>query len=468
VLAFGFILIFGRYVSRPLFHVVAGFRSTELFTLTALLVALSAAVLTSLLGLSLALGAFLAGIMLNETEFRHQIENEIRPFKDILLGLFFIYVGLHLDPVAIGENLGDVVLLVAGLVVGKGVLIALLARISGNDPGVSARTGMVLAQGGEFGFAALALALSHSVLSLHDSQPIIAAIVISMAIAPLLIRYNGDIARHLFKESYLRGREVQEAGIRRAAEQLEDHVLLCGFGRIGQNLAHFLTEEGFLYMAVDLNPSLIRDAWEAGEPVFYGDCTHMEVLEAAGLERASVVVVTFEGTHAALRTVRIIRSRYPELPVLIRTRDDSRMDSLELAGATEVVPETLEASMMLVTHLLKVLAVPDAEIMRLVEKSRGDHYELLRGRFCGDEPEALEEPGRFHLHTVVLHEGSRAVGRTIGSIGLDRVGARISALRRGSVRGDDPSADLVLRSGDAVVLLGTREAIRAAELRMLS
>jgi CPA2 family monovalent cation:H+ antiporter-2 len=467
LLAMTLLLVIGRKLLRPVFHLVAAQGSIELFTLTALFVALSAAAVTHAMGLSLALGAFLAGMVLSETEFRHQVESEIRPFKDVLLGIFFIYVGLHLDVPALWHDPWPTLVLLVALVLGKGALILALVRLYRHNTGVALRTALVLAQGGEFGFAALTLALNHGILSESMAQPVLAAIVLSMFLAPILIRHNGRLAKRFCGARYLQLREDEAEAIREEAARMEGHVVLCGFGRIGQHLSRFLTEEGFRYVAMDLDPALVREAWDAGEPVFYGDCTHQEVLLAAGLERASVLVVTADAPLAAERVIRLARRVRPDLPVLVRTRDDAHLDRLEAAGATEVVPETLEASMMMADHVLKRLGVPEDEILRLIQKARTDHYALLRGRFHGTEPESVQDRDAYHLHTVRLHKGAWAIGRPIRELGLDRCGVRVAALRRGSVRGDWPAEDLVLAEGDAVVLMGEPGALRRAEARLL-
>lgn len=462
--AFAALMLVGQKVLRPLFHVVAASHSLELFTLAVLLVALAAAWVTGALGLSLELGAFLAGMMLNETEYRHQIEAEIRPFRDVLLGLFFIYVGLQLDIGVLPQIWPQVSILLGAVVLGKGLLVVAITRLAGHDNGVALRTGMVLAQGGEFGFAVLALAIGYGLLTVQESQALIAAVVFSMALAPLLIRYNGAIAKRVCLRSYRRGLAQQAHALEEAARGLRGHVVLCGFGRIGQNLARFLTEEGFPYVAMDLDPMLVKEAWEAGEQVYYGDATHAQILRSAGLERARVLCVCFDDAHAAERVIRIARAHAARLPIIVRTRDDMDMERLETAGATEVVPETLEASMMLASHLLRRLDVPREEILHLVERSRAAHYEDLRGWFHGERPETLEAADDpHHLHTVVLQQGSWAVGRHLGGLGLAELGVRVVAVRRGAIRGEDPSPELMLRIGDAVVLMGPAEPLAHVE-----
>lgn len=462
-IAFALMIATGRWILRPLLHTVAAARSAELFTLTVLLISLAAAWTTHALGLSLALGAFLAGMMLSETEYRHQIETDVRPFRDVLLGLFFITVGAKLDLAALPGVWVEALVLLVALVVGKGLIIGLLTRFYGQEPGVAVRTGLVLAQGGEFGFALLALALNRGLIDGPASQSVLAAVVLSMALTPLLIRYNGLVAKRLFAKTYGRGRATQARQIGRAVREVEGHVILCGFGRMGQNLARILREQGFDYVALDLDPDLIKEAWEAGEPVFYGDSTHGEILAAAGLSRARALVLTVDDMHAAERIVQEVRKRRADLPLLVRAHDDSQLERLERLGATEVVPETLESSMMMGEHLLTQLGVPAEQVVLLMERVRREHYQSLRGLFRGAEGAA----GRPELHTVVLQPGYHALGRRLGDLALDELQVTVQALRRSGIRGEAPSPSLVLEEGDALVLQGPPERLLQAEQRLL-
>ncbi len=457
----------GRWMLRPLLHAVASAHSAEIFTLAVVLLALAAAWGTGLAGLSLALGAFLAGMMLGETEYRHQVEADIRPFRDVLLAIFFITVGAQLNPVALPGVWKATAVILFGLVVGKGLLIALLTRLVGYEPGVALRTGVVLAQGGEFGFALLTLAVGQQVLSAEQTQPVLAAMLFSMLLAPFLIRQNGPLADRFCAVSYLQGRAVTSRQITEALRDVSGHVVICGFGRIGQNLAAFLRQEDIPYVGLDLDATLIREAWEAGEQVFFGDSTHREVLEAAGISRARAVVVTFDDAQTSTRIIHACRALQPSLPVVVRTHDDSHMEELELAGASVVVPESVEASMMLATHLLQRLGVAPEEVLRLVEAARHDHYRRLRGVFHGDEPRSVEHPDPHQLHTVVIPAESPAVGRTLADFGVPGGPVTVFAVRRGDIRGEEPSPGMTLRAGDAVVLQGPAEDLAQAEQRLV-
>ncbi len=395
------------------------------------------------------------------------METEIRPFRDVLMGLFFITVGTHLDLLALPGMLHWVALLVLGLVLGKALLIAALVRLGGYEAGVALRTGIVLGQGGEFGFALLALALSHGLLSAAQVQPILAAVVISMAIAPLLIRRNGPIAVWASR-SYRTHKQSDAHVIGEQAAQLGSHVIVCGFGRIGQNLARFLDEERIDYLALDMDPTLISEAWEAGQRVYFANAAHAEILHAAGLDRARALVITFDDHLAAQHIIEAVRRLNRDIPVIVRARDDAHLEALEDAGASAVIPESVEASLMLATHLLNELGVDLDEIQRVVEEARTDHYRRVRGYFHGGEEikglAGIDDP--FRLHTVVLGAQDRAVGQQIAHLGLEGLNVAVVTVRRAGICGDAPDPQMVLQPRDALILQGDAEHLTVAEVRL--
>lgn len=463
-------LAFGHWLLRPLFQAIVSFHSAELFTLTVLLVALSAAWLTHLFGLSLELGAFLAGMMLGETAFRHQIDADIRPFRDVLLGLFFITVGMLLDIHTLPHIIHWVLLIVLAMMVSKTLLIMGLSMRAGAEKGVAVRTGVVLSQGGEFGFALIALALKDQLLSPSAAQMVLAAIVISMALTPVLIRYNGWFAKHLFAKHYGGGRVEVMHQIEAGAQRLDQHVLICGYGRIGQNISKFVERAGFKYIALDLDPIRVQEASAAGQRVFYGDSTHLDLLAAAGLQRARVLVISFDDTPATMKILEQVRKLYPELPILVRTADDGDLERLQGAGATEVIPETFEATLMMVFHLLYLLDIPVNRIVRQIQSVRNGRYRFLREFFRGQEGYDIEDPdsSREGLRTVTLTETSHAVGKQLQDLTLDEFEVTVTAVRRDGKRGLHPRADTQLQEGDVVVLYGTPEAIERAGAILLS
>ncbi|KPK71051.1 MAG: potassium transporter [Acidithiobacillales bacterium SM23_46] len=462
------IFVIGRWLLRPLFHEVAAGRSRELFMFTVLLLTLASAWATEQAGLSLALGAFLAGMMVGETEYRHQVEGDILPFRDILLGLFFVTVGMLLD-MNVLERLWPVVLAgVIALLLVKTLIVLAVGRIFRLETGVALRTGLVLSQGGEFGFALLLQAQQFQLLAGDVAQIVLAVVVLSMLLAPLVIRYNGFVAKRLVP-SYTRARQSDLEVIRAEAEASQGHVIVCGFGRSGQNLGWMLEQDGIPYIALDLDPLRVRDARDAGKPVVYGDADRRDVLEAAGLARARALVVSFENVPSALRILEITRHLRPDMPVIVRTRDDADLERLNAAGATEVVPESLEGSLMMGSHLLLLLGVPVSRIVGHVRDVRRDRYRMLRGFFHGEDlfEESTDTAYRTRLHSVTLPQGARAVGRQLAELSLDALGVAVSAVRRGGIRGPDPGPETRLVAGDVVVLLGTPEALEAAEKILL-
>lgn len=464
-LVFAAIMAAGHWLLRPLFHEIASARSAELFTLTVLLVTLAAAWLTHEAGLSLALGAFLAGMMLGETQYRHQIEADIRPFQDVLLGLFFITVGMRVDLISLLPILHWVLLLAAALLLVKFGIILALVRATGSSLSSAFRAGLLLAQGGEFGFVLLDLSLGSGLLPGQAGQIMFAAIIISMAISPFLIRYNGSLAKRFCAMRNF-GDELQVLhDLAQEAAQLERHVIICGYGRIGQNLGRLLTQEGFTFVALELDPSVVREAREAGESVHFGDSARREILEAAGLARASVLVISFEDHHTAMKILQRIQQTRPELPVLVRTRDDSHLEELEAAGATQVMPEAVEASLMMGGQLLLLLKVPGSRIFKIMREVREGHYKLLRDFFHGNESMDLgqEEAFQERLHTVTLPDNAFAVGHCIQDLHLWDWNVSVTAVRRGGIRGESPEPSTLLQAGDVLVLAGTPQYLEHAE-----
>ena len=458
----------GRWLLRPFYHIVAGARSAEIFTLATLFISLTAAWLTNQLGLSLALGAFMAGLMLSETEYKHQIETDIRPFRDVLMGLFFISVGAQLDVTVILREWFWIGLLCSGLIIGKGAVIVILTRIAGYELPVAFRTGLILGQAGEFSFAVLVVAISNNLLSLHEAQPVIAATLLSMLISPLLIRYNSKFTEYLFRNTYKSGLNAPPKELTSACENLSKHVVICGFGRIGQNLAHILREMKVPYVALDLDHVLIREAWEAGENVFYGDSTHSEILQKAELDRAGALIITFDDPDIAEQIVLAARPINQETPIVVRSKDDRHMEKLHKIGASHVVPESFEASMMLANQVLLHLGISIDISNSFVEQARKDHYRRLRGFFRGEESLSIDEPDALRLHTVVLLPNSFAVGKSIESLRMEEKNTTLISIRRGKKRIETFDKSFKFNTGDAVVIEGNQNSVANVEKFLLA
>jgi monovalent cation:H+ antiporter-2, CPA2 family len=468
--ALAIVLAAGRWLLRPMFHEIARSRTRELFTLAVLFVAIAAAWATHAVGLSLALGAFLAGMMLAETEYRYQVESGIRPFRDTLLGLFFVTIGMRLDMRLILEQALVVTALLAGLLVLKTAVVTLVSRRSSGSWFKSLRTGIVLSEGGEFGFALIALLLQNRLLAQDTTQLLLAAITLSMVLSPLLIRHNKAIARFLLRDQRPVPRVMSPVDVATAALAHREHVILCGYGRVGQNVARVLDGQGFEYIAMDLDPYRVRTAREAGDPVIYGDAADEEMLEAVGLGHASAVIITFADPERSLAIIQAVRRLRADVPVLVRTADDTRLEELLAAGATEVIPETLEAALMLVSHALLVLDVPMSRVVKTVGDIRRHRYSLLRSVFRSDKAGLIDDSHalREELHTVVVPPGAWAVSRSIAEARQRGAEVSFSAVRRDGIVGRDPDPQMKLRAGDVVVLYGTPEALEHAEAVLLT
>jgi len=468
-LALMLVLAAGRWLLRPLFLMIASVRSPELFSMAVLFAVLGSAWATRAVGLSLALGAFLAGMMLAETEFRHQVEATIRSYREVLLGLFFITVGMLLDVGLLLRDLPLVTAILLGMLLLKAAVIAVVAKPATKSWFKSLRTGVIVAQGGEFGFALLILLLRKSLLDPAIVQPLLAATVLSMVLSPLIIRHNRRITRIILRES---GNPLTEA-MRHEQVTLaaagRDHVVICGFGRVGQNIARVLEQAGFEYIALDVDPYRIRTGRQAGDPVVYGDAGQVKVLENVGLAQASVVVITFANPDVALRILRAVRELRTDVPILVRTQDDTKLTELQAAGATEVVPETFEASLMLLSHLLLLVKLPVGAVIRTVNDIRSHRYSMLRQYFRDAGAEQLDATHAFReeLHSVILPPHAWAVGRSITDLQERGSQATVNAVRRDGIVGRDPGPDTVFKEGDVVVVYGTPEAVEHAETLLL-
>ena len=466
VVLVGLLLTGGQRFMRWWLTLVARRKSEELFMLNLLLITLGLAWLTELAGLSLALGAFIAGVLVSETEYRHQVGTDIRPFHDVLLGLFFITIGMMLDWHILVDRWALVLALLAVPLLVKAVIILVLARLMGATTGVALRSGLFLAQAGEFGFVLLSLTQDHGLVQPALMNPILAAMVLSMLATPFLIMYSNRIVMKLVASDWMQ-QSLQMTTIARKTINTSKHVIICGYGRCGQNLARMLDREGIPYMALDLDPDRVRQAAAAGDSVVYGDATRLQALMAAGLVRASAVVVTYIDVPAALKVLANTRSHAPQVPVVVRTQDDAHLDKLQDAGATEVVPEAIEGSLMLASHALALVGVPMRRVLRVVQDQRDARYNMLRGYFHGADDDTPNERDQERMSTVSLPPGAKALGSPLGDLALNAVGVRVVNLRRANGHQASAADDAVLQEGDTLVLSGHPTALALAEDKLL-
>ena len=470
VLAIGVVLAAGRWLLRPLFHEIAHSRLRELFTLTVLLVVLASGWVSQFAGLSLALGAFLSGMMLAETEYRHQIEAVIRPFRDILLGIFFISVGMLLDVRTLFNGIGTVSAMLLGLILIKAMVATLVSRPFTSTRFKAVRTGVVVSIGGEFGVALTTILLPTGLLPERIGEPLLVALVLSMVLSPAILNNNKRIARLLLHERGPPGTAIEREEAATLDIAARDHVILCGFGRVGQNVARVLESQGFEYIALDLDPARIRAARQGGDPVMYGDSADEEMLATAGLQNASAVIISFSDPATSVGILRSIRRVRPDVPVLVRTQDDAGIKELQEAGATDVVPETFEASLMLVSHVLMLLHVPVTKVVRTMGEIRSNRYSVLRNIVRRGDARPLDETHEFReeLKSIVIPPGAWSVGRTLGDVKGRGVHVTFTGVRRQGILGREPSGETVLRDGDIVVIYGQPEELERAESVLLA
>ena len=456
-----------RLLSRWFFLVAQG-KSAELFVLNVLFVTLGLAWLTEEVGLSLSLGAFVAGMLISETEFRHQVEEDIKPFRDVLLGLFFVTVGMMLNiPLVFANFLWVLAVLVALLAV-KFALVFGLSRLFGSMTGGAMRSGLWLCAGGEFGFVLLTEIEGASIAPSLTLQVVLAAMVISMLLAPVIVHYSDRLVMRFAASEWLM-RSLQLTRLAASTMATDKHAVICGFGRSGQHLARFMAYEGVTYVALDLDPDRVREAAAAGENVVYGNATKRETLVAAGISRASVLVVSFVDIRAAEQVLRHVRELRPGLPVVVRAIDDKYFEQLQRAGAAEVVPETLEAAMMLASHALIHAGVPINRVLKRIRQTRSARYRTLRGFFHGesDHDEDAYDGDELRLCSVSLVEGAYAIGKTLGEVVDAGQGVEVTSIRRRDIMSLDPREDICFEAGDVVVLLGAPGALAVAEGRLL-
>lgn len=463
VLVLTLILTLGQKLMRPWFHIVAQSKSSELFMLNVLLVTLGLAYVTDRAGLSLALGAFLAGVLIAETEYRYQVEADIRPFRDVLMGLFFVSVGLMLDLDVVARHWDQVLLILLLLVLGKFLVIALLAGLFTQSWPVVVRVGSGLAQAGEFGFVLLGLTLANGLVPGPMHQIALAAMVLSMLIAPLLLLGGTHLARRMEGGAWMeQARGVHEIATRAFGKQ--KHVILCGYGRSGQSLARLLEAERIPFIALDHDPRRVRAAAQAGDNVVFGDSTRTEVLMAAGVKRAKAVVVSFAHTPSALKIVASVQRLRPDAPVIVRTVDDNDLDLLREAGATEVVPEVMEGALMLASQTMLMAGVPLARVLKRIRQTREARYGSMRGYFRGLTDETEEEAGGERLTSVLVEARHASCGRVLADLALDALGATVVGVRRPGAPQTGQPAETRLQPGDIVLLRGEPDALAAAEI----
>ncbi|MDQ2042848.1 monovalent cation:proton antiporter-2 (CPA2) family protein [Pseudoalteromonas sp. 20-92] len=456
----------GKWILPKVFNEIALVRTDELFVLTTLLVALFAALLTYMFGLSMALGAFLAGMMLGESHYRHQLEADIRPFRDILMGLFFVTVGMQLDLLYVFSNGLFIIGALLGLLILKITVVAISAQLMGERRQDALACAIMLWQMGEFGFVLIALSGQQQLLTSDQTSFLIALGVLSMAFTPFLIDKTPLILKRL---GVLKRASMGWENEPKSSALYSNHVVICGFSRVGQTIARFLKPEAIEYVAIESNPILVQEGKAAGEPVIFGHVKQKDILKCAGVERARLVIITFTEFEQTQIVIDAIKQIAPEVKILIRTRDDSQLEKLKELGVTEVVPETLEASLMLVSHVLSMSGVPMSRIVRRVSKERRNRYKFLQSFFSGEHIDSDENNSDRleYLHVIALPDKAFAVNKSISELNLTKRRVFIKALRRQDREIDAPSDQTLLLANDILVLQGKPRRVERVEHYLL-
>ncbi|MFV7783269.1 monovalent cation:proton antiporter-2 (CPA2) family protein [Shewanella marisflavi] len=460
VLAFIALMAVGKWALPKVFDEVARSRSNELFVLSTLVVALVTGALTQWLGLSMALGAFIAGMLLGESQYKRQLEADIRPFRDLLMGLFFISIGMLLDFSLVLAFWWQVLLLVVAVIITKALIVFGLLRAAKESFRTSVATAISLAQVGEFSFVVLALAVNYQLLEITVSTKLVMVAVLSMAVAPWLVRHSVEIARRLHGA---RSTPLADGDTIPPMEQSSELVLILGYGRVGQTIARFMKSEAIPYLVLDRDPTRVTEARRAGEPVYFGDVAKRAILKQAQIKQAKLIVLTFTSSHVLDEVLPLCRQLAPEAKILVRTRDDEGMEALEEAGASQVIPETLEGSLMLVSQVLYQCGVPLTRILKRLEHERRNHYQYLHGFFSGEETDFTLEL----LHAVALPKGAQVVGQPLSAIPWERLRVELRAVRRNGAEVESPELDWLIRPGDILIILGKPRRIEKAEHYLL-
>ena len=458
-----------RYLLPHLLREIATQKSDQLLVLAALVIVLLSAMLTSSIGLSMELGAFLAGMMLGDTRFKHQLEADIRPFRDLLLGLFFITIGMLVD-------LGQLVsfwpyLLLGGLLlmITKAFLITGVVKLLGESWRSAIPAGLTLAQGSEFLFALLALSVRSQLVNQNVASNLITIVIISMVMTPLLIKHSPNLVDSFISRIGNKTLQATNEEIFDREIKKKNHILILGFGRVGQTIARFLRPLNIDYLVLETDDIRIKEASAVDEPIFYGDSSRVDILKAAGAANASIVVVTFDDTDLATKIIENVKNINSTIPVLVRTRDDSHLEDLLSAGAEEVIPETHEASLTMVSHLLLMVEYPDIMVHSIIDKARRDRYRMLKGFYHGERLGFLGKKSQSSaiIHAVNLPKGAFVSGKTIAELLLPMDINILDIHRDNLVISAEQNQDLVLQHGDIVVLRGLVDQLDAGESYLL-
>jgi len=457
----GVVLFAANWGVPHILHQVVSTRSRDLFVITILLLCLSTALLTSLLGLSLALGAFLAGIVISESEYASQAISDMLPFKESFTGLFFISIGMLLDISFLQRNLLTVVIMVLVILIIKIVTVTLSASVLGQSLRGSIQTGFYLSQIGEFSFILAVAGKANGLITEETYQIFLSSAILTMIATPFMISASPTLASGIISLPISRRLDRMRRGIEKDVHiRRTAHVLIVGFGMNGRNLARVLRDSEIPYVILELNNSTVRKMKKKGEPIYYGDGTSREVLHKLGVDAAKILVIAISDAPSTRRIVRIARKENPDLHIIVRTRYVAEVDHLIDMGANEVIPEEFETSIEIFSRVLDHYNIPRNVITDHIQNMRSDCYSVLRGtalprKALAGEHELLKG---IETETYLIKEGTRIAGRSLKELNLRaETGVTIIAVKRGDRLHQNPPPDFVLKSGDILLLIGEKE-----------
>ncbi|MFT6269382.1 MAG: CPA2 family monovalent cation:H+ antiporter-2 [Alphaproteobacteria bacterium] len=467
VVVVALLLSIGKWLLPRIFNEIAKTRTDELFVLSTILIALLAAGTTFAFGLSMALGAFLAGMMLSESQYRHQLESDIRPFRDILMGIFFVTVGMKLE---LGVLLSELHIIVLGIIILVGVkviVVRISAWISREKAEDGWAAGFKLAQMGEFSFVIIALALENQLISKEQSSILVCMGLFSMAMTPWLIDKSGSFS--LVLTGNKSGAASLEANTPKSTS-MQNHVIILGFGRVGQSVARMLKLEALPFQAIDIDPIRVQESRTAGEPVLYGDGSQKDILVTANIAQATSVIITFDEHSKAMKVINTIKAINPATVVLVRTRKDHNLQDLFDAGASQVVPEMQEGSLMLISQVLHYSGIPMSRILKRIRNERKQGYEHMHGFFPGETTELNYETSDKleFMHAIVMTEDAFAVGKSIKELGMTNKRVKLISIRRSGKEQENPLPDYLIESQDVVVISGKPRRVERIEKYLLN
>ena len=456
------LVLVGRVVAPRVLDRVAALRNREIFTLCIVLFGLGAAYVTASFGLSLALGAFIAGLVISESEYGVQALSDILPFRDTFSGIFFTSIGMLLDLGYVLDHFALVAGATVGVILLKTLVAATVVRALKRSLQVSLVSAFALAQVGEFSFVLADVAKPLNLFTPETYQLFLGASVISMLVTPFVMQAGGPIAEWVGRL----GKHLPEAAAQpESEEQLTDHVIIVGYGLNGRNLAKALKTASIPYVILEENGQTVRQARLHREPIRFGDATRHEVLERAGIHRARVIVFAISAPAEERRGVAVARQLNPDIRIVVRTRYVAAIEELERHGADQVVPEEFETSLEIFARVLRLYGVPTSTIRHEVDTARGEHYGMLRGlSIPGLKFDVLRHLGvQVAIETFEVEEGSRAVGESPVTLALRReTGSTVIAAVRDGQTYHDPDPDFRFLAGDTIVLVGTGEALAKA------